>query len=327
MKYYTRDEAITRMNKLASEGRKFIFVVDYNGEKAIVEEVDKIDREHLLFSFHGVGNDAGVSPSSMDKVEWNVFPPSKEEYKKGFDVVKDSIVSGKSCLVNLTCRVPIETNLSLRDIYLRSQALYKLWIDGMLVCFSPEIFVRINNGEISSYPMKGTIDATLPNAEKNIMDNPKEAAEHAAVVELIKNDIGIVADEVTVKRYRYVDRLSTNKGDILQTSSEICGKLPEDYRERIGNILFSQLPAGSITGAPKNNTVRIIEEAENYERLFYTGVMGIYDNGSLDSSVMIRFIDVENGKTYFKAGGGITDRSELESEYNEVVKKVYVPIS
>ena len=174
--------------------------------------------------------------------------------------------------------------------------------------------------------MKGTIDASLPDACRLLMDDRKEAAEHATIVDLIRNDLSMVSEQVTVTRYRYCDCLETNKGPILQTSSEICGVLPEDYLSHIGDILFRLLPAGSITGAPKPKTMEIIAEAENYERGFYTGVMGYFDGRNLDSAVMIRFIEQENGHLYFKAGGGITGKSDLESEYNEMKQKIYVPI-
>ena len=116
--------------------------------------------------------------------------------------------------------------------------------------------------------MKGTIDASLPDACRLLMDDRKEAAEHATIVDLIRNDLSMVSEQVTVTRYRYCDCLETNKGPILQTSSEICGVLPEDYLSHIGDILFRLLPAGSITGAPKPKTMEIIAEAENYERGF-----------------------------------------------------------
>lgn len=201
-----------------------------------------------------------------------------------------------------------------------------LWLKDTLVCFSPEIFVRIENGEISSYPMKGTINADQPDAEAIIMNDVKEAEEHQSVVQLISDDLSQVAEKVWVERYRYTDLLHTNRGNIIQTSSEVRGKLPEDWHTKVGNILFSQLPAGSITGAPKAKTVEVIAEAENYDRGFYTGVMGWCDGNQLDSSVMIRFIDQEEGKLYFKAGGGVTARSQWEKEYKEVQQKTYVPI-
>lgn len=158
------------------------------------------------------------------------------------------------------------------------------------------------------------------------MEDEKEAAEHATIVDLIRNDLSQVATDVRVDRYRFIDLLHTNKGDILQTSSEISGKLPDDYQQHIGDILATQLPAGSITGAPKDKTCAIIHEAEAYDRGFYTGIMGIYEDGELNSAVMIRFIEqTEQGKV-FKAGGGITSKSDCHKEYEEVIQKVYLPI-
>lgn len=93
--------------------------------------------------------------------------------------------------------------------------------------------------KIKSVPMKGTIDATLPDAEAKLMNNEKEAAEHATIVDLIRNDLSMVADKVNVTSYRYIDRLQTNKGVILQTSSEVSGALPDNYHEKIGNILLT----------------------------------------------------------------------------------------
>lgn len=80
--------------------------------------------------------------------------------------------------------------------------------------------------------MKGTLDASLPSAVRQLMDDPKEAAEHATIVDLIRNDLSIVADRVSVSRYRYIDKLQTNRGTILQTSSEI----QEPCRIIIGKI-------------------------------------------------------------------------------------------
>ena len=174
--------------------------------------------------------------------------------------------------------------------------------------------------------MKGTIDATLPDAVQTLMNDGKEAAEHATIVDLIRNDLSIVASRVRVERYRYIDVLPTNRGPILQTSSEICGELPADYKQQLGDILFSMLPAGSITGAPKKKTMQIIREAEGYERGFYTGITGYFDGDSLDSAVMIRFVEQEADGMYFKSGGGITFKSDARSEYEEMKQKIYVPI-
>ena len=267
-----------------------------------------------------------VTESYSGRIDWNFVPMSLTDYRQAFEIVKRNILAGNSYLANLTCKVPVSTNLTLEDVFRYSKALYRLWLKDKLVCFSPEIFVRIEDGEIKSFPMKGTIDATLPNAEKLLMDDPKETAEHATIVDLIRNDLSMVAEQVRVVRYRYCDRLETNKGPIFQTSSEICGVLPNDYPSHIGDIIFRLLPAGSITGAPKSKTMDIIEEAENYERGFYTGIMGYCDGRTLDSAVMIRFLEQEGENLYYKAGGGITSKSDLQSEYNEMIQKIYVPI-
>lgn len=118
-------------------------------------------------------------PSALkESVYWNSFPESFESYLRSFDIVQRNIFAGNSFLTNLTCCTPIETNLSLKDIFLRSKAMYKLWVRDQFTVFSPEIFIRIQQGKICSYPMKGTLDASLPSAVRQLMDDPKEAAEH-----------------------------------------------------------------------------------------------------------------------------------------------------
>ncbi len=326
MKTYYRKEAVERMNQLAEADRAFVFIISYDGQRAYVEPADEVDSEELLYAFPGMENVPVGAVCKDVAVEWDFVPPSRESYERSINYVKKNQREGNSYLANLTCRVPVSTNLSMRDIFLRSKALYRCWVKGQFVCFSPEIFVRVKEGTISSYPMKGTIDATLPDAELALMENPKEAAEHATIVDLIRNDLSMVADHVHVDRYRYVDRLKTNKGEILQTSSEISGNLSAHYRSHVGELLFRLLPAGSITGAPKPKTVEIIAEAEGYDRGFYTGVMGYCADGVIDSAVMIRFIDLEDGQLYYKAGGGITAQSNNDDEYSEVIEKVYVPI-
>lgn len=326
MQQYKRLGAIKRMNELAGSQKPFLFIIDYKQQCSFIEEVSRIDSSRCRYNFNGVKNTDVPAGSYGGQIDWTFTPMALKDYQRAFDIVKRNILAGNSYLTNLTCKVPVSTNLSLEDIFHHSKALYKLWLKDRLVCFSPEIFVRIEGGEIKSFPMKGTIDATLPDAEKQLMDDPKEAAEHATIVDLIRNDLSRVAERVGVTRYRYCDRLETNKGPIFQTSSEICGTLPDDYPSRMGEIIFRLLPAGSITGAPKLRTMAVIEEAEGYERGFYTGIMGYCDGRNLDSAVMIRFIEQEKDRLYYKAGGGITSKSDLQSEYNEMMQKIYVPI-
>ncbi|MDE7378919.1 MAG: aminodeoxychorismate synthase component I [Paraprevotella sp.] len=326
MQPYAKKEAIKRINRLAATGQPFIFIIDYEQKQTYVEKTDNVDDNLCRYDFNGKANTAKQNGHTNEEFTWQPEVPPLNEYLAAFNIVNKHIQTGNSYLTNLTWQVPVTTDLNMKTIFHRAQARYKLWLKDRFVCFSPEPFVHIRNGRIHSFPMKGTIDASLPDAEGQLIRNEKEAAEHATIVDLIRNDLSMVAEQVQVKRYRYCERLETNKGAILQTSSEICGTLPQDHIKRIGDILFRLLPAGSVTGAPKPRTCTIITEAERYQRGFYTGVMGWCDGQTLESAVMIRFIEQENGRLYYKAGGGITSRSHAEEEYHELIQKIYVPI-
>ena len=185
--------------------------------------------------------------------------------------------------------------------------------------------MRVDEGVISSYPMKGTIDASVPDAGRVILEDYKERSEHNTIVDLIRNDLNRVAERVDVRRFRSIDRLRVSRGEILQVRSEVTGRLTGDYYSRLGEVVFGMLPAGSISGAPKPSTLRIIARAEGERRGFYTGVFGYFDGKRLDSAVMIRYIEVRDGRYYFRSGGGITINSECRAEYEEVLAKVYLP--
>ena len=314
------------MNNLAMQGVPFLFIIDYEGKHAVVEPEHEVDANELRYCFNGKGNATQTAKPTNGDIEWGIEPPTEAEYQHSFNIVRNAMLAGNSYLANLTCRIGLQTNLSLLDLYNAAEARYRLWMKDKLVCFSPETFVKIAQGEISSYPMKGTAEDLSPSSAEQLLANEKEAAEHATIVDLIRNDLSMVAYDVHVERYRYVERLNTLRGPLLQTSSEIRGRLMPHLMQRPGDVIFSQLPAGSITGAPKKKTVEVIAEAENYRRDFYTGVMGRWDNGELDSAVMIRFIDQCHGKLFFKAGGGITAKSNWKDEYHEVIEKVYAPI-
>jgi len=314
---------IEEMNRWGVEGKPFVFLIDFDFEKPLLYALG--EASELLWKTPGMQNFEFLATPKVP-LEWNVEPVLFSRYEKAFRVVQSHIHNGDTYLLNLTMPSLIATNLSLEEIFWQSEAPYKIWLKDQFVCFSPEIFVRITDGVISSYPMKGTIDAALPNAEEILLNDEKEVAEHHTIVDLIRNDLSMVATDVKVDRLMYLDRISTNRGDLLQMSSQISGKLPADYASKIGDILAKLLPAGSICGAPKPKTVEIICEAEKYNRGYYTGVFGIFDGKNLDSCVLIRFLEQNGDEFTFKSGGGITFLSDCQTEYNELIQKVYVPI-
>lgn len=307
------------MNELGAQKTPFLFMIDFLKNSGKVIPLNELNDE-IQCAIHS-------DPFKFNpEIHLKKYPISLNEYETQFNLVKKNILLGNSYLTNLTCATPIEINLNMEEIFHHSKAKYKLFWKENFVCFSPETFVKIQKGKIYSYPMKGTIDASIENAAEKILSDEKEMAEHYTIVDLIRNDLSQIAKKVTVEKFRYIEEISTHDQKILQISSEISGELPENFHENIGTIFNKLLPAGSICGAPKKKTVEIILEAESYERNFYTGVFGVFDGENLDSAVMIRFIEKTNEGLVFKSGGGITHQSNAEDEYNEMMQKVYVPI-
>lgn len=319
---YTKQKAIEQMNEWGRQHKPFLFIIDFECNRPLLYTLDSIP-ENIHYSINEVSN----SKFQVQKkpFSFEVDPVNFEAYKESFTQVINELNYGNSYLLNLTFPTPLKTSLSLKDVFTRSKARYKLLVDNQFVVFSPEPFVQIKKDVISSFPMKGTIDAALPNAKEILLNDPKEQAEHATIVDLIRNDLSMVASNVKVTDYRYVEEVQTFKKKLLQVSSKIEGMLEADYFSKLGNIIFQLLPAGSISGAPKKKTVEVIKENEPYNRGYFTGIFGIFDGQNLDSGVMIRFIENINGKLVFKSGGGITAQSNAASEYQELIDKVYVP--
>ena len=322
---HPNDPFIKRLNDWGREGTPFVFLIDFLGKEPRAWRMDEADPKELRFNLNGISNEVPAASSKVPPYSFHKNPVSLAEYRPRFEQVVRNIRRGNSFLVNLSVPTPIETNLSLSEIYEHSRAPYRFWLRDRFVCFSPEIFVRVRGNKIASFPMKGTISAEIPEAEHIILADAKEAAEHATIVDLIRNDLSRVADKVWVERYRYLDRIATNQGTLLQVSSEIAGLLSGDFNRAYGDLVLKLLPAGSISGAPKPATLKIIREAEGYERGYYTGIMGAFDGKVFESAVMIRYIEQQPDGLVFKSGGGITARSIAEAEYQELIDKVYLP--
>jgi len=317
---------IAQANQFGKQRQPFFFLVDFEQKKPLILSLEKIEKQGLFFDLQGKTNYPTEKVRSKNALNLTALAMSKSEYQWGFEIVQQALQKGNSYLLNLTYPTEIKTNFSLLEVFEQAQAKYKLYYQNHFVCFSPECFVRTQQNQIVTYPMKGTIDATLPNAEQQLMASQKEQSEHYTIVDLMRNDLATVAENIEVRRFRYVDHIETEKGAILQTSSEIVGELSENWQENVGTILAKLLPAGSISGAPKEKTVEIIQQAEKQERGYYTGIFGIFDGENIDSAVAIRFIEQCGEKMLFRSGGGITRQSQLEPEYAELLQKVYIPL-
>lgn len=325
MKVLSVSEAIARMNLYGEERRPFFFMIDFELRKPIVVALDELP-SHVHYHFNDKRNRFRAKASIPSEFQFVPQPMSFEEYSEAYQIVQSHLQYGNTFLLNLAFPTKVDTQLTLEQIYAMSTAKYKLYIQDQLVVFSPEIFVQIEDGFIYSYPMKGTINAEVPGADLHILNDKKETAEHCTIVDLIRNDLSIVAKRVRVSNFRYIDTIEAHGKKLHQVSSEIRGELGEDFHERLGDIIFTLLPAGSVSGAPKPKTLEIIKEAEKQDRGYYTGVMGIYDGNKLDSGVMIRYVEqLANGDKVYRSGGGITALSDEQSEYQELIDKIYVP--
>lgn len=326
MQVLQKSDAQSYMNHLGKIRCPFLFILDFEQRKPIVIPLEDIDPDQLQYTFPENNKLVSIPGRTIGPTVFKTMPMPFAWYKQAFELVQKHLRRGDSYLLNLTFPSRLITNLDLWQIYQASMAPYRLWWRDHFSCFSPETFVRIKQGKIFSYPMKGTLDTLVAGGSKILIDDPKEKAEHATIVDLIRNDLSQVAKRVRVNRYRYLDKIQTTKGGIWQTSSEISGVLPDNYHQHIGDLLFRLLPAGSISGAPKAKTVEIIRAAEGRDRGYYTGVAGVYDGHDLDSAVLIRYVEDTPEGLFFRSGGGITTFSKVENEYREMIRKVDLPV-
>ncbi len=310
------------LNHFGKNKIPFLFVISYDLQKWEIIELNKLPND-LIFSINE------IKSANITKQKIQITPQftTIKTYKKRYKQVIEEIKNGNTYLLNLTTKTKINSTQNLYEIYKNSSAKYKIFFKNKFVSFSPETFIKIENNKIFTYPMKGTISADIVDAKNKILKNKKELAEHTMIVDLLRNDLNIVSKNVKVDLFRYVEEIEAGDKNLLQVSSKISGNLENNWQERIGDIIIKLLPAGSITGTPKRSTINIIENIEKYKRDYFTGIWGVFDGETIDSSVLIRFIESTKikGKYIYKSGGGITLDSNCLSEYQEMKDKVYIP--
>ncbi len=336
--FYSGSSLYEKLNEWGGLGIPFLFILDFEGKEGYIIPKDQLGNSGVYFQTPGQGNHpSGDQNPALRSIKFQKSPLTLDTYARHFSKVIQAMDRGETYLLNLTFSTPVQIDQNLLDLFNSGISPYKLlFLDEFLV-FSPEPFIRIQNGRIYSYPMKGTsrVEGIGLNTDHpsytieldKLLNNRKEMAEHATIVDLIRNDLNRVSKRVRVEKYRYPDRIESKDQTLIQLSSEISGELPEGYAHTIGTILESLLPAGSISGAPKKKTLELIKEIETHKRAYYTGIFGVFDGKDLDSAVMIRFLEkTETNQFVFKSGGGITSQSRLEDEYEELIHKIYVPI-
>lgn len=247
--------------------------------------------------------------------------PAKQGVMAAILALQAEMRAGHSYLVNYCSQSSVKTHYTPDKLFATARAPFTLWLEGHFLAFSPESFVTVREREISTTPMKGT-----GTDRARLLADAKEQAEHATVVDLLRNDLGRVATRIRVDKYRYASAIRRSDGSVLyQTSSRICGEMPADWRSHIGDWLPKLLPAGSISGAPKRETLELIRRFESEPRGFFTGIAVFFDGENLSSAVLIRYLDLAGDVQKFRSGAGITIYSDPQQEYDEIVSKVYFP--
>ena len=255
---------------------------------------------------------------------------TKADYLRTIGRIKDYIAAGDVYQVNLTQR--FETPLICHPYQLyqrlrrRSPAPFASYLNFdslQVVSSSPERFVRIQNGQVETRPIKGTRprgktpseDAILSQA---LVSSEKDRAELLMIVDLERNDLGRVCEPGTIQ----VDELFEveTHPTVHHLVANVSGRL-QSGRDAI-DCLRAMLPGGSITGAPKIRAMQIIDELENSRRGVYTGALGYVGfDGNCDFAIAIRTILCARGRAYYHVGGGIVADSDPESEYQETLDK------
>ncbi|WP_415054824.1 anthranilate synthase component I [Halopseudomonas sp.] len=255
---------------------------------------------------------------------------TREDYERAVDTVKEYILAGDCMQVVPSQRMSIDFKAEPIDLYraLRSQnpTPYMYFFnfgDFHVVGSSPEVLVRVEDGEVTVRPIAGTrprgateeADHAL---EVDLLSDAKEIAEHLMLIDLGRNDVGRVAQigKVQVTEKMVIERYS----NVMHIVSNVKGQL-------LGNLnamdaLRATLPAGTLSGAPKIRAMEIIDELEPVKRGVYGGAVGYWAwNGNMDTAIAIRTAVIKNGELHVQAGGGIVADSVPALEWEETINK------
>lgn len=255
---------------------------------------------------------------------------SQDEHAQAVAKVKQDIIEGKifQCEVGFKTRFTVRGDCvnvyeRLREVNPSPQMFYVKFGQQQLIGASPELLFRLRQGEMETFPLAGTTARGSNELEdtqlaRTLLNDPKEIAEHNMIVDLHRNDIGRVARFGTVKVRSLMDikRFS----HVQHISSEIVGIISDD--EDMFSALASNFPAGTLTGAPKIEAMKIIDELESDGRGPYGGGVGHFSlNGDCTFAIPIRTVFVNGDNAYVQTCGGNVYDSNPEDEYREIQRK------
>lgn len=255
---------------------------------------------------------------------------TEQGYKAAVEKIRQYIKDGECMQVVLSQRLSVPFDSAPLDLYRALRILnpspYMFYLnlgDHQVVGASPEILVRLEDGEVTVRPLAGTRprgenEAHDLELEKALMADPKELAEHLMLIDLGRNDIGRIAKTGTVE---VTDKFSIERySHVMHIVSNVVGKL-KDGMSPI-DVLRATFPAGTLSGAPKIRALEILQELEVVKRGIYSGAVGYLSwNGNMDTSIAIRTAVIQNGELHVQAGAGIVYDSDPDSEWEETMNK------
>jgi len=268
---------------------------------------------------HNIGNDKGS------------FAHSKEKFFEMIDKSKEMIKSGDVFQILMTNRftrnIKVDPFSFYRILRAKNPSPYMFLMeyeDFSIVGSSPEVMVRLQDGELLLRPIAGTRKRGATKEEDraleiDLLSDPKELAEHLMLIDLGRNDVGRVAKTGTVKveDMMHIEHYS----HVMHIVTDVVAKLADD--KDMFDLFMATFTAGTMTGAPKIRAMELIAEYEGLKRGFYSGSIGYFGfDGNMDSSITIRTAMVKDDKVILQAGAGIVADSVKESEYQEVENKL-----
>jgi anthranilate synthase component 1 len=268
----------------------------------------------------GVSDGPMEQTSNMEKDEFLAMVETAKNYIRAGDVFQ--VVPSQRFEAPFTLP-PFALYRSLRRVNPAPFLFYLDFVDFVAVGSSPEILVRLRDGVVTIRPLAGTRKRGADKAEDlaleaELLNDPKERAEHLMLLDLGRNDVGRVAQigSVRVVESFAIERFS----HVMHISSTVDGRLREDCDAL--DALIAGFPAGTLSGAPKVRAMEIIEELEPSRRGLYAGCIGYFAaNGTMDTCIGLRTALVKDGTMYVQAGVGVVADSEAEAEYAESVHK------
>jgi len=258
--------------------------------------------------------------SNRTPAEFESMVCKAKEYIRAGDIFQVVLSQRLSRHLNAA---PFTVYRALRSINPSPYMFFLDFQDLHIIGASPELLVRVEDGEVTIHPIAGTRRrGEDPQSDQQLADelknDPKERAEHVMLVDLGRNDVGRVSipGSVKVSQFMEIERYS----HVMHLVSDVTGQLRPELTSY--DALRAGFPAGTVSGAPKIRAMEIISELEGEQRGIYAGAVGYFSHsGNLDTAITLRTMVIQNGRAYIQAGGGIVADSSPAEEYQESMNK------